>query len=75
MGRDGGGKKGKGRGLGDVRTVNAIPSKWPIAEMAISAGSAFVPADSPKTFLNSEAAIVRFEERNSSRETPANCHH
>lgn len=38
---------GGDEGVEDVRTVNAIPSKWPIADIAINAGRAFVPADSP----------------------------
>lgn len=43
-----------------------------MADMAINAGRAFVAAEWPKTLLKSEAAMVRSELRNSSRETPAN---
>lgn len=43
-----------------------------MAEMATNAGRAFDAADSPKTLLKSDAAIVRSEALNSSLETPAN---
>jgi hypothetical protein len=58
--------------MGNVRTVYAIPRRWPTAEMATRAGRALVAAESPNTFLNSDAAIVILEFVNSSFGTAAN---
>lgn len=56
----------------DVRAVKATPNSCPIAAKATNTGRALVEEFSPKAFLKRVAAMVRSEERNSSRETPAN---
>jgi hypothetical protein len=43
-----------------------------MADIATIAGRAFAPADSPKTLLKRDAAMVRSESLNSSLDTPAN---
>lgn len=49
-----------------------MPRRWPRADIATRAGRALVAADSPKTFLNIDAAIVTSESRNWLLGTAAN---